>query len=950
MLKPDIEVIVLSDSDETDSKDDVCDDRNASSISIDPTSFKSSNSDGYSGNTGEISNGFVKKRETHAQMYSNKSSAYVQHLAEICYTILNDQRWKNNLFSWEHGDDLSVVYSLAKLYDGKDIHKNKSNVDNYCEHDFSPSNDTDIERIIHLYCRMYHRKGPWFRLDDIFMRYYLKGNLLSGNEKNVQLQAGSDPHKEQVLEIMELFLNDVHKLLSLGFIRSFTNENECGIVIGNERMEGGVLTNKERSVVLNKLGGTGGEHRNEILRQMKSQRSVLDAFLSKSSQTKMLSSKTTNILLPVSHHLRPIILSKLSFLCNDYFKRMHANNGVSCQISSLDITKIWSSVNEDRCNAKIRFSDTCLSFLPSCIRLREKPLQSLRRFVRLYIIATAGAGNMRQGAWLSVFNDFKVDRNAQEKKKNSMIGPSNAYFADVPSWNKLIYPGLWHRLRLQEFSFLLKYEPLIQNLRDLRNSTFRDCQEKITLKDMYIDKHIQMIQIFKERHEFLEWEMSVEIRSQMDYLFAHVDAIKFLDRQTKKKSNRKDSRMDKNENSFDCNLDNRTKEITEIKFKDRLNICHRQDRLDIINKFLSNLDAHEIEVLTDRDLPSYVESLSVEIMDRYWIKEGNEYNESPKNLIAFLSVISGLIFCLRAHFISSNEVDFLMKRPWIRHLRWEAVLAVVIWDGISIIEKSGCYELATFLLETILFGYSDVLSNASAEKDGPNRESFRFFIMLNENKFKQKDDGTNLRFVIFLMSRRTRGKAVERLLIDKTHVARKEEKKLQANLSKKRKSKTGSPTKNKIQMLCRKLISEEGIRASIPFSSIRNLSKRLKCPLIETLQGIWNPEMIELNIRLENNNISTPGNQQNKNKTNKKLKKEKKSYTDWAPNTDRSVGVSMNNEIGARCTFIGWEDGNKNNIIHRSLNVEELALEEYASGRLPNIEKGGSVSGGWVGW
>ena len=48
-----------------------------------------------------------------AQKYSSKSSAYLQHLAEICFTILNDIRWNNNLFAWENGGDLSAVSAFS---------------------------------------------------------------------------------------------------------------------------------------------------------------------------------------------------------------------------------------------------------------------------------------------------------------------------------------------------------------------------------------------------------------------------------------------------------------------------------------------------------------------------------------------------------------------------------------------------------------------------------------------------------------------------------------------------------------------------------------------------------------------------------------------------------------------------------------------------------------------
>ncbi len=40
--------------------------------------------------------------------------AYLQHLAEMCATILYDERWKG-VMSWEAVDDLYAMAALAKL-------------------------------------------------------------------------------------------------------------------------------------------------------------------------------------------------------------------------------------------------------------------------------------------------------------------------------------------------------------------------------------------------------------------------------------------------------------------------------------------------------------------------------------------------------------------------------------------------------------------------------------------------------------------------------------------------------------------------------------------------------------------------------------------------------------------------------------------------------------------
>jgi hypothetical protein len=83
-------------------------------------------------------------------------------------------------------------------------------------------------------------------------------------------------------------------------------------------------------------------------------------------------------------------------------------------------------------------------------------------------------------------------------------------------------------------------------------------------------------------------------------------------------------------------------------------------------------------------------------------------------------------------------------------------------------------------------------------------------------------------------------------------------------------------------------------------------------------------------------------------------------YRDWSAKTDVAIANALSNDTngsaaGKRCAFVGWElcdDGNQPEIT-RSLNVEELALEEYHAGRLPNPsdENGESmIRGNWKGF
>jgi hypothetical protein len=154
--------------------------------------------------------------------YTARTSAYVQHIAEVCHIIHTDPRWRtltpssssmististkleiplrreqhcshcstirNNtqtttattLFSWEYGDDLSAVMAFASLYDNAYVDNATNNNKNDSTRDDDDDNDDDkedtnfFESAMHLYSRMYHRKGPWFDIVDIFDRYYYK--------------------------------------------------------------------------------------------------------------------------------------------------------------------------------------------------------------------------------------------------------------------------------------------------------------------------------------------------------------------------------------------------------------------------------------------------------------------------------------------------------------------------------------------------------------------------------------------------------------------------------------------------------------------------------------------------------------------------------------------------------------------------------------------------------
>ena len=55
-------------------------------------------------------------------------------------------------------------------------------------------------------------------------------------------------------------------------------------------------------------------------------------------------------------------------------------------------------------------------------------------------------------------------------------------------------------------------------------------------------------------------------------------------------------------------------------------------------------------------------------------------------------------------------------------------------------------------------------------------------------------------------------------------------------------------------------------------------------------------------------------------------------------------------DIGKRCSYVGFEDNVVDVADPSSLNVEELAMQYYATGRLPVSEPEDLQGGGWSGW
>ena len=195
------------------------------------------------------------------------------------------------------------------------------------------------------------------------------------------------------------------------------------------------------------------------------------------------------------------------------------------------------------------------------------------------------------------------------------------------------------------------------------------------------------------------------------------------------------------------------------------------------------------------------------------------------------------------------------------------------------------------------------------------------------------------------ISRRARGKAIIRLIIDCGQIPLTQSYDDTATVKIKAKMKKETSDASGVLMVrfCHNFIADAAMSGCVGFSVIRTLARRLKQPLKQTLNPLRCVESVELGIRLcDGDSVSSTV--------------DKKGYSDWTPVTDYFVANSISRdkiEPGSRCAFIGFEDDINNSLLSSSLNVEELAMDLYRTGRLPTCSDDCSdpkLKGGWTGW
>ena len=942
------------------------------------------------------------------------SSAYVQHIAEFCHSILNDVRWRvpisglrsdccptsseitlrtRSVLAWENGDDLSAISAFAGVWDGKIGGQNDMFCLGFFDEEGIDSNggreDSEdqmvLGRALLLFSRLFVRKGPWFTIDDLYFRYYRHyffvtndsdesenditgdGTASHGDDNNDNSLDDKDDavshSKQQNVQLptlsdhetaLDCFFKDIIQLHNMRLIRSFESERECGIIAGNTKSDGaGMLLNtSERSEVLSRLGG--GKHLKRkstglssggSSRKWNASRGSDDGaggrrsrfsgatdnliFQQMTSQRSVFSSDSA-ALLPVRRHVHETILRKFSTRILGSIGNASRSRSSINQIGTI-VENAWDKATRTFEITEERSLDF---FAISSLRMREAPLMSLRRASRLYLCAVGGPGSMRgdsgTSGWASVLEStLEVSRKAEDSipaEARRVLESSSC------NWHRASFPGLSSRLGLSSFSFVASYEPILHSSADALN---------------HDEEGLKPVRVFSDQNGFRRWETCAELRAAVDTLMELNDMIQYLSRRKKKQDivseDGNDARSVGSQARSGCDENI----VASVPIPDHLHLLTSDGRRELIGKLSVGPAANGIYLIVESTLQRFEHS-------RSGGGTGVIFHNDAERIIFVLSVIG--VEVLHSHFstMSLDDMLRLSTRPWLRHLAWESTLAYLLWDCVAVLEKKKCHELAVSILEIILMGRS-IRAEASCD-------SFDSFVRS-------------------LISRRVRGKAIERLIIDRGHIekaAAKSQKEAgsaaegnsRPPITKGKKKKCAklseeSEKRTPIQHLCLEVIAKEAPKSSIPFSAVRSLARRLKVPLKDTLAGIDNAEMGSLKIRVENDEGQPSAHNVGTKDDGEKVKSRKRSdgYTEWTPTTDFSIANSIENEardgIGKRCAYVGWddEDYSEGMARSRSMNVEEHALSEYSAGRLPNLDVGDNanesstnVIGGWVGW
>jgi len=996
--------------------------------------------------------------------FSHRTSAYLQSLAEISHAVLWDARWRvggsrqDRLFQWEQGDDLNALYKLSRRYTqlsqlpkqrkqfrnthtSSDHEEEKENIeysggdsnsdsdDNFEELEEIVVEDEPDDRCLETYSRLYFRKGPWFRLDNIYKSYYVPKTCQLTETSADNTQNSADMEKENItpsmkkpvspskffrrqsstdhqnvnsntnvcrssstfqkpssaseddyidhefvdlqMEAVLLLLGDIKRLFRMGLIRSFLSEGECGRTVGKRRekydyVAASLLRQDEQRTVLAKIGGGQkqkkptasnptritpnssstkkplSEHQqqpleNLIWKQMHQQQTIFNCFKNRKNST----------VLPVIKHVHDILVQKWA---SAIILKASKVEYIPSPIFRSATRRVYNTLLD--LTSKSEITSTIM-----CLRLREAPVRTLRRASRLYLCATSGPGDMRNSgtnAWRSLPDSHTKDLRKMPLRTNLVAPPGS-------SWNTVSYPGKDWRLRVISCHFMNAFKPMTVNGLYHDNITVTD--ESVAEKDGSEDKfgfqkseinntamplNQDDIHVFSSAQAFHQWEIGVELRENCDFLLEMNELILYNERKQARETKFNDDDqndinskevehdgLDRNADQSSLEDDGNPMADTKVDFLDLLTIMGRakiirgllalqiNDGKSIISKIEQDISMLLGIPFGDRSLSALIVSTATESV------ENSHLENECERILGVIGIMLLHILEIRNFSLKQTDVTRMVKRPWLRHMYWEGCMSYVLWDIIPIFERRGYYKFAINALEVLLFGRRLPRANNNIIPD-----SFNDGDENNQSEFPHPYQP--------LISRRARGKALDRLIIDHTHFARKNQnagcltkpEKTPARSKKKKSPK--SNVNEMVKLLTEPLIKTSVVSGQISFSSIRTLARRLKCPLSCTLEGLRSFEASELGHRLSNG-----GDQQ----------QDLTKYNDWSPVTDTAVANAMGNDrdsMAGRCSFVGLE-GDDHAVRMGSLNVEELAEEYYHQGRLPICDESPS-KGGWIGY
>ena len=465
------------------------------------------------------------------------------------------------------------------------------------------------------------------------------------------------------------------------------------------------------------------------------------------------------------------------------------------------------------------------------------------------------------------------------------------------------------------------------------------------------------MQVFENVDAFRMWELCVEVRANVDY---HLELSETLAYKARRRAREEETagveeQSTSEQNERTCDAIPQEPLIAECNVAvDFLDLLTVNGRKAMISKLLTlsgdspvtrgvNATCGTIECTLSNLKSTKGEKSST----------GGLFAYDSEKVVVIFSVIIMHILTMRNQFVSSTEVATIRERPWLRHLFWEGVISYALWDCIPLLERRGLYELACSCLEVLLFGKIQSRDN--------------LFVTFTTADKQWNCDSMPLPEL--LLSRRARGKAFERLMIDYKHLLQwkakveltssddslEESDELSRCTGSNKTGGKGTATQKSpqdtVRRVCSQILGSVACTGSIPFSAVRALARRIKAPLSASLGSLHCPEPETLGIRLGND--LCPEMSDTTAKSNAENLTD--GYNDWIPPTDTAVANAMTGEdvvlAGKRCSYVGFEDASEKADVS-SFNVEELAIQYYATGRLPATDTphGELLGGGWAGY